>query len=773
MKNREKDNIYKIIPLRGVVTFPNVPVTCDIGKETSKRAIKEAVENNEQIVLALQSNFENAKPSLKDINHIACVCDIKQAVKGNNDITKLLAHGVKRVLIKKLVEVSPHMTVEVEELEETNTDTTITKALLLQAREKFMEYASMDNKISSDVLAFINSINLPNTFIDSITAIAIKTEKQQIKILNEFDTEKRLEFLIETLSEQIDFANINKKINNKIKGQMDKAQKDYYLREQMKAISEELGEESDEYLVIENKIKELEMPKEVEKKASKELRRVRKMPQMAPENTIIRNYLDVLTELPWRKKTRDNKDLIKARKILDEDHSGLEKVKDRIVEHLAVMQLTNKIGGEIICFVGPPGVGKTSIAKSIARALNRKFVKMAVGGVKDESEIRGHRRTYVGAMPGRIMYNMKLAGTTNPVFLIDEIDKMASDHKGDPASAMLEVLDPEQNKLFRDNFLEVPYDLSDVMFIATANNIGGIPAPLRDRMEIISLSSYTASEKFNIAKNYLIPKMSKKHGFKPEQISITDEALNTIIESYTYEAGVRGLEREIAKICRKVALKIVTSGKNSKTEKVKVAKPNIKEYLGASKIIKRNKKEEPEVGSISGLTYSAVGGDICSIEVNNVKGDGKILLTGNLGDVMKESAQAGLSAVKRYAKDLGIAEDAFKTTDIHVHVPEGAVPKDGPSAGGALATAIASAFTGKKIDNNLAMTGEVTIRGNILAIGGLKEKLFGAMRSGITRVIIPKENGQEIEELPEEIKKALTIVEVENIREVFKAAFIK
>jgi ATP-dependent Lon protease len=765
---------YKMIALKGVVAFPDMPVTCDIGKESSKKAIREAMETGEQIFLTTQKNLNVISPTINDVSLVGTICNIRQAVKSSADVIKLLAHGAKRAIIKRVLEESPYFVVEVEEAELLNENTVVAKALFNNAKEHFIEYASIDNKISSDVLAFINSIEDANTFVDSVAALVIKHEKNQLIILEEFDTELRLETLIQFLLEEIEVAKINKKINANIRSNMDKAQKDYYLREQMKAISAELGEEEDEYSILEEKIKHLKAPKEVQEKAQKELSRVKKMPVAAPENAIIRNYLDVLLELPWDKKTKDNKDLVKARQILDEDHAGLKDVKERIVEHLAVMQLTDKIGGQIICFVGPPGVGKTSVAKSIARALGRNFVKMAVGGVKDESELRGHRKTYVGAMPGRIIYNMKLANSSNPVFLIDEIDKMASDHKGDPASAMLEILDPEQNQIFRDNFLEVPYDLSDVMFIATANNMQAIPKPLLDRMEVIELSSYTTQEKLDIAKNYLLVKESKKHGLNKEQVKISDDVLQKIIENYTYEAGVRSLERQIAKICRKLAVKLVEQPQEKRDEVVfEVTKDNLNEFLGAIKLIKTIKREQNEVGVVSGLSYSSVGGDVLTIETNLTEGEGKILLTGNLGDVMKESATAALSAVKGIADQFDIDAKQFKQKDIHIHVPEGAVKKEGPSAGAALATAILSSFTGLKIEANLAMTGEITIRGNILAIGGVKEKIYAAKRAGIQTVLVPEQNKEDVSELPSDVVDGLTIHFVKHLSDVAKLALVK
>ncbi|MBO7508441.1 MAG: endopeptidase La, partial [Clostridia bacterium] len=508
---------------------------------------------------------------------------------------------------------------------------------------------------------------------------------------------------------------------------------------------------------------------EVQKKALKELARVKKLPNASPDYSVLRNYLDVMLELPWGIKTIDNKDLVRARQILDEDHSGLEKVKDRIIEYLAVMHLTDKIGGQIICFVGPPGVGKTSVAKSIARALDRKFVKMSVGGMHDESEIRGHRKTYVGAMPGRIIYEMQHVGSMNPLFLIDEIDKMSSDYRGDPTSAMLEVLDPEQNALFRDNFLEVPFDLSNVLFIATANNIGDIPSPLLDRMEVIELSSYTANEKFDIAKNHLIPKLLPLHGITEKDIKFEDDAVKAIISEYTSEAGVRGLERTLATVCRKVAVKVVNEAKK---QQYVIKKDGLYEYLGAHKIINEGKREVPDVGLVSGLAYTTVGGSVLTIEVNLVLGDGKIIMTGRLGDVMQESAKVALSAVMGMAEKYGIDPEIFKKRDLHIHVPEGAVKKDGTSAGCALATAIYSSFANKKIDNDVAMTGEITIRGNVLAIGGLKEKLFACVRAGISKVIVPEQNREDVKDLPKDITENLNIVYAKTLDDVLKNSIL-
>lgn len=766
----------KVVPLLNVVCFPSLPINCNIGREITKNSIKEAFQNGEEIVFVTQTTDVLTNDLLSCVNPVGCLCKIKQITmdKGAGTLLKVVAEGVQKVKILSVVEGEQYLTCEIETVQEVSTDMMEINMLLSACKEKFVEYASVNSKIGNDLVRLLGDFQDANGFVDGVAVIALKSEEDQLALLNEFDTAKRLEKLIVFLNKEIEVANLNERINTKVRESMDKNQKEYYLREQMKAISSELGEDEDEFDAIETKIKNGKMPKEVQEKALKELSRCRKIPSASPDYSVLRNYLDVLLELPWGEYTQDNKDLVKAREILDEDHSGLDKIKDRIIEHLAVMQLTNKVNGQIICFVGPPGVGKTSVAKSIARALNRHFVKMSVGGVKDESEIRGHRKTYVGAMSGRIIYNMKMAKSMNPVFLIDEIDKMSSDYKGDPTSAMLEVLDPEQNYCFRDNFLEVPFDLSKVMFICTANDRSLIPAPLQDRMEIIELSSYTLTEKFAIAKDHIIPKEMKAHGIEKDQLIIPDEIIKKIIEEYTYEAGVRGLERDIATICRKVDVKIVNNTTNEKVV-VKLTNENLKDFLGAHKIIRDEMRDTAEVGVISGMSYSTVGGGVLNIEVNKVDGEGKIVLTGQLGDVMQESCKVALSAITCIAEEYGLKGEDFKHKDIHIHVPEGAVKKDGPSAGGALATAIYSSFANKKINNNLAMTGEITIRGNILAIGGLKEKLFACCRAGIKNVFVPKQNEDDVEELPKDITSNLNIQYVSNIREVLnnKITFVE
>ena len=764
----EKEKKYKLIPLIGVVCFPEMPLSCELRRDVTKKSVLEAFEKNEEIVFVTQTKSQLSEDVMSCINGIGCLSRVFD-VQENGKILHIQADGLKRVKIQS-VEDEKILFCNISEPEIINQSETTINLLMSTAKQNFVELANFDHKLNPELLRLVDTMPNANNFVDAVTVLAVKDETKQLKILNQFDTQKRLELLIEFLIDEIEIAKVSAELTKKVQKNIDQNQKEYYLREQMKVISQELGENDvSEFDEIENKINDGKMPKEAKEKALKELSRLKKLPNSSPDYSVLRNYLDVLLDLPWGIKTSDNKDLEYARKILDEDHSGLEKVKDRIIEYLAVMHLTDKVGAQIICFVGPPGVGKTSVAKSIARALGRNFVKMSVGGVKDESEIRGHRKTYVGAMPGRIIYNMQLAKSINPVFLVDEIDKMANDFRGDPTSAMLEVFDPEQNNSFRDNFLEVPFDLSNVMFIATANNLNDIPAPLKDRMEIIELSGYTASEKFAIAKEHLVKKMIEMHGLDKEKIKIEDETLKRIISEYTYEAGVRNLERQIATICRKTAVKVLNG-----TKLPVCIKPNdLLEYLGAKKVHVEGKREEASVGNVTGLYWSYVGGGLLTIEVNKVAGDGKIILTGQLGNVMQESGKVALSAVRGMADKLGIDQEIFKKYDIHIHAPEGAVKKDGPSAGVALSTAIYSVFADKKVDNNVAMTGEITIRGNVLPIGGLKEKLLACVRAGITKAIVPFENKEDVAELPKEITENLKIVYAKTLDEVLKNAIVE
>ncbi|MBR2029830.1 MAG: endopeptidase La, partial [Clostridia bacterium] len=655
--------------------------------------------------------------------------------------------------------------VEVEPTNYINVDTIETEVLLRKIMGLAKQYIVMSGRNTERLPEFHDDANI---FANRLATQLLQSIKNKQALLEEMDTEKRLLEFCGMISHEIEIAKIDKIIAQKVKTQIDKSQKEYYLREQMRAISEELGEGEDERNMFEQKIKDAHMPPEVQKKAEAELRRLLKMGSSTPDANVSRTYIDWLCDIKWDTFTTDNKDMKKAREILDEDHFGMEKIKQRVLEYLAVMNLTQKNKAPILCFVGPPGVGKTSIVKSIARALDRKYVRMSLGGLRDEAELRGHRRTYVGAIPGKIIYLLKQAGCMNPVFLFDEIDKMASDYKGDPTSAMLEVLDPEQNNSFVDHYMEVPVDLSNVLFVATANDMDSIPTPLLDRMEIIELSGYTDIEKLNIAKRFLLPKQKEMHGLENKALSISDDGIDEIINHYTRESGVRNLEREIATVCRKSALEMLEEGK----KEISVEKDNVEKYLGAIKYRDDTLDKKDEVGSVTGLAWTPVGGTILTIDVTLFKGKGEILLTGQLGDVMKESARTAISLVRTLAPKYGIKADVFDKTDIHVHVPEGAVPKDGPSAGVTMATAILSAFANIPVSKQVAMTGEITLRGKVLAIGGLKEKTLAAYRMGIKKVIIPKQNQKDIEEIPAEVREKLEIVLAEEISTVFDNALV-
>ena len=705
-------------------------------------ALNAAVDNNSCIFLAPQKSAQVNDPKVPDdVLKVGCVAKIKQVIKLPNDNIRVLVEGLYRAELLREVPNESYSEVLIAEARIQPVQPEIFDAYRRRIDEILKEFASLDQKVTKDVLDLIASFDEPEGYVNTVGGILVHSEVDRQRLLEELSQEKRLELLSQILLHEIEIIKIDRKISGRVKSGIEQNQKEYYLREQMKAISEELGEgaeeEIDEYS---KKIKALKMPKELEEKALKECARLNKMPSSSPEAANIRTYCDWICDLPWSKATKDNRDLAKASEVLEADHFGLEKVKERILEYIAVIQLTQKIKGPILCFVGPPGVGKTSIAKSIARALGRNFVRMSLGGVKDESEIRGHRRTYIGAMPGRIIYHMKAAGSVNPVYLLDEIDKMSSDYRGDPASAMLEVLDPEQNNSFRDNYLELPYDLSRVMFICTANTRDTIPAPLLDRMEIIDLNGYTADEKLEIAKKYLVPKQTAEHGLKPGSFTLTDAAILGLIEGYTRESGVRQLEREIANLCRKVVKNIVLNKEEKSYQPVEIGAGQVEEYLGAPKFREEDAVREDEIGAVTGLAWTAVGGTTLTVEVSLMKGKGEIVLTGQLGDVMKESARTALSLVRSRAGEYGIPPEMFLENDIHIHVPEGATPKDGPSAGITMATAILSAFLKRPVDHRVAMTGEITLRGKVLPIGGLKEKTLAAHRAGIKKVILPKEN---------------------------------
>ncbi len=763
-----------MIPLRGLVIYPHMAIHFDIGRTKSVMALNAAVDNNSCIFLAPQKSAQVNDPKVPDdVLKVGCVAKIKQVIKLPNDNIRVLVEGLYRAELLREVPNESYSEVLIAEARIQPVQPEIFDAYRRRIDEILKEFASLDQKVTKDVLDLIASFDEPEGYVNTVGGILVHSEVDRQRLLEELSQEKRLELLSQILLHEIEIIKIDRKISGRVKSGIEQNQKEYYLREQMKAISEELGEgaeeEIDEYS---KKIKALKMPKELEEKALKECARLNKMPSSSPEAANIRTYCDWICDLPWSKATKDNRDLSKASEVLEADHFGLEKVKERILEYIAVIQLTQKIKGPILCFVGPPGVGKTSIAKSIARALGRNFVRMSLGGVKDESEIRGHRRTYIGAMPGRIIYHMKAAGSVNPVFLLDEIDKMSSDYRGDPASAMLEVLDPEQNNSFRDNYLELPYDLSRVMFICTANTRDTIPAPLLDRMEIIDLNGYTADEKLEIAKKYLVPKQTAEHGLRAGSFTLTDAAILGLIEGYTRESGVRQLEREIANLCRKVVKNIVLNKEEKSYQPVEIGAGQVEEYLGAPKFREEDAVREDEIGAVTGLAWTAVGGTTLTVEVSLMKGKGEIVLTGQLGDVMKESARTALSLVRSHAEEYGIPPEMFLENDIHIHVPEGATPKDGPSAGITMATAILSAFLKRPVDHRVAMTGEITLRGKVLPIGGLKEKTLAAHRAGIKKVILPKENEKDIPELPEKIRTELELIPADNISTVFANALV-
>ncbi len=761
--------IYPVVPLRGLVVFPNTSITVDIGRKKSIAAYGSARLHDNLALFCAQNDLTVTEPTENDLKRVGTVCRVLQKIDLPNNNVRLLIQGIKRVRVETFLPNDNFLEADAYDLEILNDDTVTTEALFRQARELLATLSiNSAGKINKDVLAQLAGKTNPNEFIDLLSHLIIYYDSKKQEILETVDTEARMKELCTILLNEIEIAKVNKKIANDVKESIDKGQKEFYLKEQMKAISQELGTDGDEISEIEKKIKASNMPREVEEKALKELARLAKMPLTSPDAGVSRTYLEWLTDLEWNKKTEDNNDLKRAREILDEDHFGLQKIKDRILEYLAVIQLTGKIKGPILCFVGPPGVGKTSIVRSIARAVNRNYVRMSLGGVSDEAEIRGHRKTYVGSMPGKIIYLMKQAHCLNPVMLFDEIDKMSRDYKGDPSSAMLEVLDPEQNNAFVDHYLEVPFDLSKTLFVATANKLDTIPAPLLDRMEIIELSGYTEEEKLQIAKNFLMPKEEEQNGLPKGSLSITDDGLRKIIQSYTRESGVRTLERELAKICRKKALYLVEGKDISET----VTSENVGEYLGVEVYKNDTIDIKDEVGTATGLAWTAVGGVSLSVDVTLFNGKGEVLLTGMMGDVMKESARTAISLVKSLSKEYDIDTDVFGKTDIHIHIPEGAIPKDGPSAGITMATAIMSSFTKRPVSKKVAMTGEVTLRGKVLPIGGLKEKTLAAFRVGIRKIIIPKDNEKDLQDIPKEVKDNMTIVLAEDIQTVFENSLI-
>lgn len=760
----QKNFDLPLIPLRGLTVFPNTTVNFDVGRKKSVAAVTDAVKNrNGKIILCRQINTDESNPKPDGIYTVGVLARVVQVISNGGETLRIIVDGIKKVKVTGYVDNPDFFVASYEPMKELHARTVEAKAYRRKCMSVVEEHYFVGERATKDVYNILNETEEPVAFLYRAAHLMDISDRQGFLEID--DVIDKYELLLDFLEDELEIAKVEKKINRKVRESIDKGQKEYYLREQIKAIQEELGDEDDDDLLL--KADKLPIPEESKKKLKKDIERNAKMPTSSPDYAISRNYFDFVFDLPWGIESEDNNDIENARKILDEDHYGLEKIKERILEFLAVRQLTDEKREPIICLVGPPGVGKTSIVKSIARALNRKYVRMSLGGIRDEAEIRGHRKTYVGAMPGRIISNIRIAGTMNPVFLLDEIDKLASDFKGDPSSALLEVLDPEQNNAFRDNYLEIPFDLSKVIFITTANNPDAIPAPLYDRMEIIEMSGYTPEEKLQIAKKHLIGKQLKAHGISEDRLSFTDDGIEKIIYSYTRESGVRGLEKEIANVMRKVAVKIVSG---EAQDKIVVTKDNVKEFLGVEKYLENEKPEHSEVGAATGLAWTAVGGEILTIEVSIVSGKGEILLTGHLGDVMKESARTAISYIHAHADDYDIPERAFKDKDIHIHVPEGAIPKDGPSAGITIATAVFSAITGKGVRNDVAMTGEITLRGKVLPIGGLKEKSLAAMRAGIKKVLIPVDNMKDLADIPESVKNGVKFIPVENVSEVFNIA---
>ncbi len=761
---------YPVLPLRDIVVFPHMIVPLFVGREKSINALEEVTQNEKQILLVAQKNAGDDEPSTDDIYMVGTLASVLQLLKLPDGTVKVLVEGTERVKISDYIENEDYFEAAIDLVDEDLGSSDEVEALARSAIAQFESYVRLNKKISPEVLGTVTQIDDYSKLADTIAShLAIKIADKQ-EILETSSVTARLERVYALMESEISVLQVEKKIRSRVKRQMEKTQREYYLNEQMKAIQKELGDAEDgrdDISELEEKIESTRLSKEAKEKATAELKKLKQMSPMSAEATVVRNYLDWLLNIPWGVKGKIKKDLDEAQKTLDEDHYGLEKVKDRIIEYLAVQARTNKLKGPILCLVGPPGVGKTSLGQSIARATGREFVRMSLGGVRDEAEIRGHRRTYIGSMPGKVIQSMKKAKKTNPLFLLDEIDKMGADFRGDPASALLEVLDPEQNNAFNDHYLEVDYDLSNVLFVTTANTLN-IPPALMDRMEIIRIAGYTEDEKVQIARRHLIPELLKSHGLSEQEWIIEDEALLEVIRRYTREAGVRNLERELAKLARKSVKELLTSDNKS----VKVTKDNLEDYLSIPKFRYGETEREDLVGVVTGLAWTETGGELLTVEGVMMPGKGKMTVTGNLRDVMKESIQAANAYVKSRSIDFGIEPPLFDKRDIHVHVPEGATPKDGPSAGVAMVTAIISIMTGIAVRKDVAMTGEITLRGRVLPIGGLKEKLLAAMRGGVKTVIIPEENAKELVEIPDEVKNSLEIVPVSQMDEVMKIALV-
>lgn len=763
--------VFPVLPLRDIVVFPHMIVPLFVGREKSVRALEDVMLDDKQILLVTQQDASEDEPSTDALYNIGTIASVLQLLKLPDGTVKVLVEGGSRAVITNFVENPDFYQAEAEVLDESIDDDNEIEALSRSVITQFESYVKLNKKVSPETLVSVNQIDDAARLADTVAShLAIKiSEKQDLLEIN--DVAKRLEKVYSMMEGEISVLQVEKKIRSRVKGQMEKSQREYYLNEQMKAIQKELGETEDgkdELSELEEKINETKLSKEAKERAGTELKKLRSMSPMSAEATVVRNYLDWMLSVPWNKKGRVKKDLVKAEEVLDADHYGLEKVKERIIEYLAVQQRTSKIKGSILCLVGPPGVGKTSLGKSVARATGREFVRMSLGGVRDESEIRGHRRTYIGSMPGKIIQSMKKAKHSNPLFLLDEIDKLGQDFRGDPSSALLEVLDPEQNSTFMDHYLEVEYDLSDVMFITTANSLN-MPQPLLDRMEIIRIPGYTEDEKVEIAKRHLLPKVVKDHGLEEKEFSLADSGLHSLVRYYTREAGVRNLEREIANLARKALKKILTSEVTS----VSIDEDNIGDFAGVKRFRYGEVEGEDRIGVVTGLAWTEAGGDLLQIESVMLPGKGRMTMTGKLGDVMKESIDTAHSYVRSRSIDFGIKPTIFDTRDIHVHVPEGATPKDGPSAGVAMCTTIVSVLTGIPIHKDVAMTGEVTLTGRVLPIGGLKEKLLAALRGGIKTVLIPSENEKDLAEIPDNVKEGLTIIPITTVDDALENALTK
>lgn len=757
-----------MLPLRGLMVFPYMVLHFDVGRKRSVAALEQAMLGDQRVFLVAQRDMDVDDPNVDDIYHVGTIAMVKQVLKLPGDNIRVLVEGKSRAVLRAVTQEEPCFEAALDEVIPQSVRASIeTDALLRTAHGYFEDYCKMSGRVSSETMQAVLEIEEPGQLADVMAANVLTRVEDRQQILEEFDDVARLEAVCAVLVRETELAGVEKKVQARVRKQIEQNQKDYFLREQIKAIQTELGDkDATDVEDLRERLEKTPMNDEAREKAARELERLSRMAPGSPEIGVTRTYIEWLLDLPWGKSTPDNLDLRRARRVLAEDHYGLEEVKERVVEYLAVCRIKNNMKGPVLCFVGPPGVGKTSIAKSIARALGRKFVQMSLGGVRDEAEIRGHRRTYIGAIPGRIISSIKQAGTMNPVFLLDEIDKMASDVRGDPASAMLEVLDSAQNNMFRDHYLEAPFDLSGVMFITTANSVDTIPRPLLDRMELIEVSGYTEEEKLQIAKRHLLPAQIAEHGLEPKSVRMGEKVMRSLIQGYTREAGVRTLQRTIGKVVRKSAVMML----DEDVQTVTVTPERLEAFLGAPRYHYEKAGKKPEVGVVNGLAYTVVGGDTLQIETTTMPGTGQLELTGSLGDVMKESARAAKSFVRAHAAEFGVDAEFYKKLDIHIHVPEGAVPKDGPSAGVTMTTALVSALTGIPVRQNVAMTGEITLRGRVLPIGGLKEKLLAAHRAGIDTVLIPKENVKDLEKVPANVLEAIRIIPVEDVHEVLDVA---